>query len=411
MEKYNLLIISVVAVVAIVSLAVIVGTTANSVNTGYALRVAGADLQEASKIQPAKEITYSYQGITVYDDGSYAAPKAKSSGGYYVCADTNADGKNDIVDIVNLVNFIFKNGTAPANGAGDVNGDCNINVLDITYYVDWKYKSQPAPICNPDCETSCFDSDPANDPFVFGYINLTNSSGTSFWPDVCTGSTQIGVVQYQCEDYGYSSQFYNCPNGCEQGECIAGNQSVCGNGIIETGEQCDNGAANGVPCNPPYGGSCQYCSSACTNVALTGHYCGDGVCDSGYENSSTCPGDCGSLGPDLIVLDSYFVDSNQSPNNDSLQIVIKNIGDVPVSNSFYVDSIFNNSNGTVHYSNHYIYVSGAIYPGQTRTIYHYLGANIPTGTYLHRVWVDRTYAVAESNEGNNVKLKTIYVGG
>lgn len=61
---------------------------------------------------------------------------------------------------------------------------------------------------------------------------------------------------------------------------------VCGDGVIDSGEQCDDGAANGAG---------QPCSSACTVTSMT---CGDGVvdageeCDDGADNSDTAPDAC-----------------------------------------------------------------------------------------------------------------------
>jgi hypothetical protein len=45
---------------------------------------------------------------------------------------------------------------------------------------------------------------------------------------------------------------------------------VCGNAIIEVGEECDDGDLNGVICNPPAGGSCSYCSNECTIITVSG---------------------------------------------------------------------------------------------------------------------------------------------
>ncbi|MFT4308045.1 MAG: choice-of-anchor Q domain-containing protein [Candidatus Woesearchaeota archaeon] len=41
----------------------------------------------------------------------------------------------------------------------------------------------------------------------------------------------------------------------------------CGNGIVEAGEECDDGELNGVPCEPDEG-SCTYCSSDCRSVTV-----------------------------------------------------------------------------------------------------------------------------------------------
>lgn len=57
--------------------------------------------------------------------------------------------------------------------------------------------------------------------------------------------------------------------------------TVCGNGLIETGEVCDDGTNNGR-----YG----YCKADCSDL---GPYCGDDSCNSG-ETCSSCSTDCGA---------------------------------------------------------------------------------------------------------------------
>jgi len=72
---------------------------------------------------------------------------------------------------------------------------------------------------------------------------------------------------------------------CE--ECEA--EGYCGDGFIDTGleEQCDYGEGNGIPCEPEYGDSCEYCSSECTLEEVTGGYCGDEIVQDGYEECET----------------------------------------------------------------------------------------------------------------------------
>jgi cysteine-rich repeat protein len=88
---------------------------------------------------------------------------------------------------------------------------------------------------------------------------------------------------------------------------------VCGNGIVDPGEQCDDDGQNGVPCTPPYGGSCDYCSVSCTNVHLVGPYCGDGVindneqCDLGAQNgqsTSCCDATCHFVAAQTVCRDA-----------------------------------------------------------------------------------------------------------
>src|SRR5262249_19196547 len=56
------------------------------------------------------------------------------------------------------------------------------------------------------------------------------------------------------------------------GVCLSQVQSVCGNGVVEGSEACDDGAANGTPA------SC--CTSTCTGVCNDGNRCTDDHCDS-----------------------------------------------------------------------------------------------------------------------------------
>lgn len=51
---------------------------------------------------------------------------------------------------------------------------------------------------------------------------------------------------------------------------------VCGNSLLEEGEECDNGLFNGFLCWASYGTSCTYCTAECTLETIT-NYCGDGI--------------------------------------------------------------------------------------------------------------------------------------
>jgi cysteine-rich repeat protein len=66
----------------------------------------------------------------------------------------------------------------------------------------------------------------------------------------------------------------------------------CGDGDLDSGEECDDGANNGNICTPSYGSTCDWCDSGCNDRTETGDYCGDGDCDAGNEDSSSCLVDC-----------------------------------------------------------------------------------------------------------------------
>lgn len=76
--------------------------------------------------------------------------------------------------------------------------------------------------------------------------------------------------------------------------------AVCNNSNIETGEECDDGVANGQICSPLYGQDCTYCSSTCSLVTLQGSFCGDSVCDL-EEDCGSCS-DCTCSGSTVLAI-------------------------------------------------------------------------------------------------------------
>jgi len=65
----------------------------------------------------------------------------------YRPGDVNGDYKIDILDVVYLINWKYKGGpkTWPARWRGNVNGDFEYNILDIVYLLNSIYKGGPAP--------------------------------------------------------------------------------------------------------------------------------------------------------------------------------------------------------------------------------------------------------------------------
>ncbi|MEW5925529.1 MAG: dockerin type I domain-containing protein, partial [Candidatus Zixiibacteriota bacterium] len=61
--------------------------------------------------------------------------------------DVNGDWAVNILDITYLINYLYKGGPPPPDpNNGDPNGSCNVNILDVTYLIGYLYKSGPAPL-------------------------------------------------------------------------------------------------------------------------------------------------------------------------------------------------------------------------------------------------------------------------
>jgi cysteine-rich repeat protein len=108
------------------------------------------------------------------------------------------------------------------------------------------------------------------------------------YPGVCGNGIREGIEQ--CDD-GNRVDTDGCLNNCTLARC--------GDGVIRQGiEMCDMGSANGTPCEAPYNGTCVYCNNSCQLVTRTGGYCGDGIVQTPYEecdyfrNALICTDNC-----------------------------------------------------------------------------------------------------------------------
>ncbi|MBT7706608.1 hypothetical protein HN747_04120 [archaeon] len=85
---------------------------------------------------------------------------------------------------------------------------------------------------------------------------------------------------------------------------------VCGDDVVQSFEQCDNGTSNGLGCAEEalwslnYNESCNYCNNNCTIQSVQNEYCGDGFCDETYgEYYFNCPSDCLIEGVGVDIVD------------------------------------------------------------------------------------------------------------
>ncbi len=119
--------------------------------------------------------------------------------------------------------------------------------------------------------------------------------------EFCDGTNLNGQT---CVSLGFDSGTLLCNNcGFDASQCTFTQEGpVCGNNIVEAGEQCDGTNLNGQSCTSlgfsgapltcnPAGASdeCRFNTSQCSPPI---EFCGDGFCNPSTEDPLSCPVDC-----------------------------------------------------------------------------------------------------------------------
>jgi hypothetical protein len=66
----------------------------------------------------------------------------------FICGDINFDGSLDVSDLTYLVNYAFRSGSPPPlQISSDVDASGDINIADVTRWVDFSFKSGPPLSC------------------------------------------------------------------------------------------------------------------------------------------------------------------------------------------------------------------------------------------------------------------------
>ncbi len=66
----------------------------------------------------------------------------------FLCGDVDNNGEINVLDLVYFINFKYKGGPEPDYiESAEVNGDGDINVLDLVYLINFKYKGGPDLLC------------------------------------------------------------------------------------------------------------------------------------------------------------------------------------------------------------------------------------------------------------------------
>lgn len=107
--------------------------------------------------------------------------------------------------------------------------------------------------------------------------------------DYC--ASEFKLVEYECSGNSCTESVFNCLQegyvACFDGAC---QNTICGNGIIDPGELCDN---NSQACIVNGYNGTQFCNDNCDGYGScsTEFFCGDGICN-GPETIQSCQADC-----------------------------------------------------------------------------------------------------------------------
>jgi len=90
--------------------------------------------------------TFSFDGYTpivTWPSGGLCLPVIEM-----VCGDADGNDAVNLLDVTFLINYLYKDGPAPDPiEAADADGSGTVNILDVTFLINYLYKSGPAPEC------------------------------------------------------------------------------------------------------------------------------------------------------------------------------------------------------------------------------------------------------------------------
>jgi len=92
--------------------------------------------------------TYYYLASATDFSGNESNPSNEATGVRYITGDCNADGEIHLADLLYLVSYLYKGGSAPVPlTAGDCTCDEMVDLADLLYLVGYLYKGASAPDC------------------------------------------------------------------------------------------------------------------------------------------------------------------------------------------------------------------------------------------------------------------------
>ncbi|MDI3286895.1 putative metal-binding motif-containing protein [Polyangium sp. 15x6] len=223
-----------------------------------------------------------------------------------VCA---ADGGSWMTFDCTTVVLVCSGGTCVVGG-GCGDGACNGGETPMSCPMDCPSATCGDGVCGPNepvaCPQDCPSCVPGSKSCTGNVLKVCAPNGMGFSTVDCSQSGQV-CGGGQCRPKDVCGNFL-----CESGEvpaCTLDCMAQCGDGTCGAGEsfdtcsadcpaQCGDGACNGAE-------TPMTCAADCPNT------CGDGTCD-GAETRQSCPKDCGYCG-DLVCQDGFESPSSNPP--------------------------------------------------------------------------------------------------
>ncbi|GMQ95200.1 MAG: hypothetical protein BMS9Abin13_312 [Patescibacteria group bacterium] len=133
------------------------------------------------------------------------------------------------------------------------------------------------------------DTDPNNDTLSIASVTSPANGTTQIISNIVKYTPNVGFSGVDTFNYTADDG-----NGGQDSATVSVTVYLCGNNIIESGEQCDGTDLGGATCvSEGFLGGALGCTSSCTfdTGACEAFVCGNDICETG-ETPTSCPADC-----------------------------------------------------------------------------------------------------------------------
>jgi len=286
------------------------------------------DYETTGAVVTTIDVTPATASVTIGETAQFtAAPKNEYGIEITATVTWSVTGGIGSVDSTGLFTASTAGSGTVVATSGTVSGSAEVTV------------SSAGPVCGNsvvEAGEDCDDGNTVTETCAYGETSCTVcdsvcaevAGATSY----CGDGTTDGTNGETCDDGANNGEPLYCNATCDG---ITG--SVCGNSVVEAGEDCDDG--NTVTEECAYGEtSCTVCDSSCAEVAGATSYCGDGTtdgtngetCDDGANNgqpnycNATCDGTTASVCGNSVIESGEQCDDGNTTSGDGCSSTCQN---------------------------------------------------------------------------------------